>query len=173
MVDCPCRDGLRFSLDSRHFVPGYLRNIPAGRQTVHIPRAPTRPLADTHIHSPFAANSAKQRSMALSAFSASGPSAVTNNAAPVRMSAVMISMMLTAEQLRPFASSVMALLKRIAQRTISLVGRACRPVEFVTCILRVSFFAELDAAGMMQSIERLNSVRRGCGEFVLADFLDL
>jgi hypothetical protein len=62
-------------------------------------------------------------------------------------------MMLTAEQLRPFASSVMALLKRIAQRTISLVGRACRPVEFVTCILRLSFFTELDAGGMMQSVE--------------------
>jgi hypothetical protein len=46
--------------------------------------------------------------------------------------------MLIAEQRRPFASSVIALLKRIAQRTSSLVGRACRPVELVTCIFRLS-----------------------------------
>ena len=127
---------------------------------------------DAPHHNPFVANSAKQRSIALSAFSASGPSAVTNNSAPVRMSAVMISMMLTAEQLRPLASRVMALLKRMAHRTISLVGRAWRPVEFVTCILRVNFFAELDAGGIMQSINNSNGVRRRRSEFFLADFFD-
>jgi hypothetical protein len=159
MVDRPCRDGLSWSLDSRHFVPGYFRNnIPSEGRRVRRPArwyaySPISPQIVTH-HNPFVANSAKQRSIALSAFSASGPSAVTNNSAPARMSAVMISMMLTAEQLRPLASTVMALLKRIAHRTISLVGRAWRPVEFVTCILRVNFFAELDAGGMMQSIKQ-------------------
>jgi hypothetical protein len=46
--------------------------------------------------------------------------------------------MLMAEQSRPFASNVIALLKRIAQRTSSLVGRACRPVGLVTCIFRLT-----------------------------------
>jgi hypothetical protein len=46
--------------------------------------------------------------------------------------------MLMAEQRRPLASSVIALLKRIAQRTSSLVGRACKPVGLVTCIFRLT-----------------------------------
>jgi hypothetical protein len=100
--------------------------------------------------SPFAVSSAKQRSIALSAFSASGPSAVTNSSAPERISAVMISMMLLAEQLRPLASKLISLLKRIAHRTISLVGRACRPVGLVTCILRLNLFTGVDTEDMMR-----------------------
>jgi hypothetical protein len=50
----------------------------------------------------------------------------------------MISMMLMAEQVLPFASSVMALLKRIAQRTTSVVGRACKPLGLVTWSFRVN-----------------------------------
>jgi hypothetical protein len=47
-------------------------------------------------------------------------------------------MILMAEQVRPFASSVMALLKRIAQRTTSVVGRACKPVGLLTLSFRVN-----------------------------------
>jgi hypothetical protein len=51
-------------------------------------------------------------------------------------------MMLIAEHLFPFASIVISLLKRIAQRTNSLTGRAWRPLSFEINILRVAdFFA--------------------------------
>jgi hypothetical protein len=35
LVDRPFRDAPRFSLDSRHFVPGYFRNVPTG----HTPKS--------------------------------------------------------------------------------------------------------------------------------------
>jgi hypothetical protein len=119
--------------------PTPIRFSPHADTWSHSLRAERR-YADTPIHSynPFATNSARHFSIASNALAASGPSAVTEIRAPVRISAVMMSMILTAEHVRPFDSSVMLLLKRIAQRTISLVGRACRPDGFVTHIVRRS-----------------------------------
>jgi hypothetical protein len=49
-------------------------------------------------------------------------------------------MMLIAEHLFPLASIVISLLKRMAQRTSSLTGRACRPLSLAINIFRVSDF---------------------------------
>lgn len=131
-------------------------------------------LAFRSRYKPCASSSARQISRACKAFSASGPTAVTTMSVPDRISAVMISIMLAAEQRRPFASIVISLLKRIAQRTIALVGRACRPLGLVTFKVRVT--AVMTGGSFlifMTETAGLDVVRRGVRKFVLADFLDL